>query len=1190
MTANLLIHKNAFRPQMDVNKLQVQPGKTIYNILSENKLVYDFQGRLIRNKPFLVYINGKVLLQKYWNTCINDSDVVQIVHMPKGGGGGGSNGIIMGVIAAVLAYFTFGESLAISAAIGVAVAVGMTLLMPVVPVPKTSGLGNGRETSSPTYNLNAQSNEARLLEAMPRVYGTMRTFPDLAAQPYSEYRGNQQYLYQLFCVSLGRLRIDKILVDETDLTSFDDAEIQIVNPGEAVTLFPDNVIVVAAVNNIELLAPNHPDYTPPIAFTISSDVDINYIGIDISNPRGVGQVNDQGNTISYSVQIAIEYRNLDGGQWQFAQQPTIRNATQTAQVSSYKFKVPLGKYEVRVYRLTGIGTNRVFDQCNWMSLRGYAPSVHTFGNCTLIAVAMRATNALNSNTARKFSVISTSYLQKWNPVDGWGAEEPCDNIAWAAADVIRNVDYGRGLATSRINIENLYRLDQIWESRGDKFHGVFDTTSQLWEALKVILMCGRATPMYYAGIIDFIRDEPQSVVTAKFSPATMVKGSFNLTYQFHDHETPDHVVIEYIDPVSYKPSEVTCAFPDSLKRNPSRVTIKGCKNRDQAYKLGMSMIASNRDRRKTIEFSTLKPGLIPGYNSLVRIMHDVPQWGYGGRVLSFNRNTGQVRTTEPVPFEPTGDYKVAFRKRNGSEDGPYAIIADTTLDLNSNEFGFILLGTNSEKNSIYISNGVKEDYTHYTAGPSEQRGILALVQKCRPDSQGRVQISCINYAESVYTAESGIVPPLPPESNLPGLNDRPIIDSVDVVYTITVGVQNIVATITRNAIYYEFQAKIGNNDWQALGTSDKPTLVANLSPGLWTVRVRGVGRIEGPWASWTGTIEATSLPTPRLTAFVGTSKLFGIDLTWAYDAEMSTITKAIEIRMGVTNVFGNSSPLITLPYPASKTGVDNLGPAERRYFWARCEDTAGRYGPWFNNQAAITQISDSDAGNMLDYLTDQIGKQQLTAELIAEIESPDVDLGPVYAAIDEERILRENGDGALAQTISQTTAIANGAMAATQVNAQSIANTNGSLSAMYTIKTQLTVGGIPYIAGIGIGVSNESGTVTTTISMLADKFALINNNTGVLTSPFFIEDSNTYIKAAFIQQATIVNLLIDATLQSTATDSGGSPLVKLNFQTGEFDLRGVGSGYANRIHPQGIYMTDTSTGVQFIELGVLTNG
>jgi predicted phage tail protein len=761
-------------------------------------------------------------------------------------------------------------------------------------------------------------------------------------------------------------------------------------------------------------------------------------------------------------------------------------------------------------------------------------------------------------------------LQKWNPIEGWGAEEPCDNIAWAAADVIRNEDYGRGLATSRFNIENLYRLDQIWETRGDKFHGVFDTTSQLWEALKVILMCGRATPMYYAGVIDFIRDEPQSIVTAQFSPATMVKGSFNLTYQFHDHETPDHVVIEYTDPTSYKTAEVTCAFPDSLKRNPTRVTVKGCKSRDQAYKLGMSMIASNRDRRKSIEFSTLKPGLIPGYNSLIRVMHDVPQWGYGGRVLSFNRTTGQVRTTEPVPFDPTGEYKVAFRKRNGAEDGPYSIIADSTLDSDSNEFGFILVGTELEKAQIYISNGVKEDYTHYSAGPSEQRGILALVQKCRPDSQGRVAITCINYADSVYTAENGgITPPLPPESNLPGLNDRPVIDSVTVVYTITVGVQNIVATVTRNAIYYEFQAKTGTNDWQRLGTSDVPTLVANLSPGEWTVRVRGVGRIEGPWASWTGTIEATSLPTPRLTAFVGTSKLFGIDLNWAFDPEMSTITKSIEIRMGITDVFASSSLLITLPYPASKTGVDNLGPSERRYFWARCTDTAGRFGPWFNNQAAITQISDTNPDKMLDYLTDQISKQQLTAELIAEIESPDVDLGPVYAAIDEERILRENSDGALAQTIDSTTAIANGAMAATQVNAQSIANTNGSLSAMYTIKTQLTVGGIPYIAGIGIGVSNETGTVTTTISMLADKFALINNNSGVISSPFMVDGNNTYIKSAFIQQATIVTALIGATLNSVAVDGSGNPILSLNFQTGAIVSRGIVSG-VGRVERDGL--------------------
>lgn len=1192
MGANLVIHRNAFRVHMDLEKEIVESGKTVYAILDDNRLVCDFKGRLVRNRPFLVYLNGKVLLQKYWNTCLNDDDVMQIVYMPKGGGGGGSSigNIVAGVIAAVMAYFTFGASLAISAAIGVAVTVGMGLLGGPIAPPNTARLGNNRESTSPTYNLNSQGNTARLLEAIPRVYGTMRTYPDLAAQPYSEYRGNQQYLYQLFCVSVGRVRIDKIYVDESDISTFEDAEVQIVNPGQAVTLFPDNVVVSESVNNIELLPPNHPDWEEPIAFTVSSTVDINFIGIDISNPRGLGQVNDEGNTVARSVNMTVEYRNLDGGSWQTYVIPTITMATQTPQVHSYKFAVPIGRYEVKVYRNTAMGGNRVFDQCNWMSLRGYAPSTHVYGNCTLIAVAMRATNALNSNTARKFSVVSTSYLQKWDPVNGFSAAVPCNNIAWAVADAIRNTDYGRGLPTSRLNITNLYRLDQIWESRGDKFNGVFDTTTQLWEALKVILMCGRATPIYYAGVIDVVRDEPQSIVQAHFGPAQMVKGSFNATYNFYDHETPDHVVVEYQNPETFKPAEVPCAFPDSPKRNPSRVVLKGCTNRTQAYRIGMALVASNRDRRRTIEFTTLKAGLIPGFNGLIRVMHDVPQWGYSGRVLEFNVSTGQMRTTEPVPFNAPGNWQIAFRKKNGSEHGPFTIIRDPELNPDNNEFGFIVVATTAEKNSIYISTGVFEDYTTYHAGPSERRGILALVQKCRPDSEGRVNISAINYAESVYTAESGLpVPPPPPESNLPGLDDLPVIDSVTVVYTITVGVQNIIASVTRNAIYYEFQARVFGGSWQTLGTSDKPTLESYLSPGNWEVRVRGVGRLAGPWTTWTGTIEATTLPTPSLTTFVGTSKLFAIGLNWTFDPETIEITKAIEIRMGITNVFANALPLVKLPYPANSYTVDNLGPADRRYFWARCEDTAGRFGPWFNNGIAITQISDINADKMLDYLTDKISKQQLTAELVAEIEQPDVDLGPVYAAIDEERILRENADGALAQTIDQTTAIANGAMAATQVNAQSIANTNGELSAMYTIKTQLTVGGIPYLAGIGIGVSNESGIITTQITMMADNFALINRNNNSISSPFQIVGNNTYIRQAYIQQATIVNLLVGASITSTAVVSSGPnqnlPIMTSNYNAGQTTYRGT--EFTLTENSNGVRMTNVANNVVVFQAGVI---
>lgn len=1194
MNFNLSVHKNAFHPHLNAEHLMLPCGKSVNEVLIERSLLVDVDGSFRRTAPFVVMLNGSALLQADWNTLMNPEDVLQVIHMPKGGGGGGSAmGVVMGLLAAALAYFTFGLSLTVSVAIGAAVAVGSTLLLrSAVPAPPSTMAGVGRATSS-TYDLKAQGNQAKLNEAMPRVYGTMRTFPDLATRSYSEYESNQQILFQLFCVSLGDVDVDSIALDDTPIANFSDAQYEVIKPGGVVTLFPDVVIVSSAVNGIELLAPNHPDWVTPTAFVISPTEEINLIAIDISNPRGVGRVDTSpeggGATLAFSVQVRGEYRDLSESTspWIDMGIPASTFATQNPQVRTHKVKVPLGRYEVRVYRSSPLGPNGSFDQCLWSGLRGYAPSQRTYGNCTLLATKMRATGALNSTTAGKLTVVSTAKLQAWDPVNGWNAAARTSSIAWAIADILRNTDYGRGLPTSRFNVQNLYRLDQVWAARGDYFNGVFDTSTQLWEAVSTVARCGRATPIYYAGMIDVIREEPQTVVRADFTPAHMVKGSFSSTYNFVDENSPDHILVEYTDiGLGWVQEEVECALPDSPRRNPIKVALKGCTDRAQAHREGMSIVASNRDRRRTIEFTCLTPGLIPTYNSLCRVSHDVPSWGYSGRVLSFTPSNGRMITSEPVPFNESGVWMAAFRKRDGSEDGPYTItqLPDYTEDL----FGFIVQASVEDRAKIYISDGSREDYTTFIAGPSERRGMLVLIQSVNPDAEGRVKISAINAANSVHTAENdATAPPPTPGSNLPSVDALPIVDSVNVVYTVEVGRQSVIATVSRHANYYEFEAKPGDGSWQRLGAQDSPTMTTNLSPGEWSVRVRGVGKVEGPWATWTGTIEATSLPTVTLTAFTTTTKLFAIGLAWTWDPNNTSIADSIEIRAGLTNVLGNSTVLVTLPYPANRYTHDGLGLGSTFFYWARCRDTAGRWGAWFNAGEGTPGSSDASGDNILDAVDGKIGEEQLTQELLQKINTPTVDLGPLWAAVEQEQTERIEGDTALAQAVTTTSAKADDAYALTQITQQSLADLNEDLSAMITIKAELDIDGEPYIAAIGVGVDNTEGVITRSITMVGDKLTFIDPSNGSKQTLMQLTSDGLVVRSAFIGKATITQALIGETITSvdTVLTGGNAGLSKMeqNFQQGKSTYRGV--EFTNIIDDEGTRLIDVASGIVVFQAG-----
>lgn len=1128
MSAKLVIHRDPFRPALNVLMAEVDFGETIFQTLCDTQFCKTTETGIVRTSPFIVLLNGELILQKDWNYVLRDDDVLQLTVLPRGGGGGGSNlkAIIGAVIIAVAAFFTCGMSLAASVAIGAVAFVGLSLMTGAIPPPSGSTGNQGRGSTSPTYSLNSQGNSARLLEAIPRVYGRTKTFPDLASQPYSEYENNDQYLYQLFCVSLGPVEIEAILIDDTNITSFEDAEVQIIGPGQAVTLFPDNVVSSESVNSLNMLGPNHPQHTVLGPFTAApAGTTTNFLAVDVAFPRGAARINDQGEREASSVAYLFQYRGIDDQglpltPWLDLISTTKTFATDQPQIITHKVEVPNGRYEVRGRRETNEPTDtRTFDTTQWVGLRSYLISTKTYGNVTLIATKMRATNALNSSTARKFSVISKGLVQKWNPVDGWGELTFSANPAWVIADMIRNKDYGRNLSSERLNMDKFYKLSQTWESRKDEFNGVFDNTAQLWEAVTKVARVGRAVPMYYAGVIDLIRDEPQSIPTAMFQPSNMVMGSFKTTYTFMDFDTPDHVVIEYIDRNTWKTATVDCKLPGKPARNPKTIQLFGVTDRDHAWREGISMAAANRDRRRSISFQTTAEGYIAKYNGLIRISHDVPLWGFSGRALYLDRATGHLETSEPIPFDAPGPHLIAFRKRDGSEDGPYKIVINPALSTINGEFGCIIDATPAQLNAIQISDGIREDYTFYQCGPTERRGIKALVMSVTPDSQGHTNIECINYAESVYTAElGGTVPPPPPETSLPGIPSAPIVDRVEVLYTVEVGKQNVVATAAVGAIYYDFEARFGDNgSWVSLGNNSLPTLSTTFAPGTWTVRVRGVGRSTGPWATWTGVIEATSLPTPRLDLLTASPELFAIGLKWAYNAETAIIASSIEIWAGVTATLGDASRIGNLPYPTAAMTIGNLASGERRYVWARVIDTAGRAGPWYNNMVPVTQVASTDSGKVLDSIAGKIGKTQLDKDLREEIES--------------------------------------GGETATEIK-----EIRDELRAAITLRAQATrPDGTPVISGIGIGVEPEDGELVSQILLMANRLAIIDGEdiNGNPQVPFVVEDKKVYINSAFIKTATIENAIIGLTLRSLAEDGLGNPLVLINLTTGEFTLRSV---------------------------------
>lgn len=750
----VVLLRNPFQPsQREV--MVAHPSQTIRQWLGT-------QGIAEFDQPTVCIKNGTPVLRADWAVTPIDG-VAIFITLPRGGGGGGGGKnplrtvlmIAVMVVATVYggplgASLGFSGNLATAVGSAIIMTAGSALVSALVPLPTPNmpsfaGSGGSLAQPSPTYSLQGQGNYARLAQPIPVVYGRHLVYPDLAATPYGEYQGNEQFLHQLHCIGLGEYDIEQIRIEDTPIASFEEVTYQIVPPGIPVTLFNPDVVTAPEVAGQELLAGT---WTGGFAIN-PADSEVTHIGIDILLPRGLYYANDAGGLDSRSASWKVEARAIDAegdalDDWFTLGNESLTAATTTPQRMSYKYPVSPGRYEVRATRLDGKDTNsRAGHEVRWGEARGYLAGGVTFpDNVTLLAIRMRATDNLSQRSSRLINCIVTRKLPVWSVDSGWSAPLPTRSIAWAFADILR-ASYGAKLPDTRIDLASLAQLDQVWAVRGDEFDGVFDQQVTVWETLTRVARCGRAVPFLQGGIVRLVRDEARLLPVALFSPRNIVKNSLKIQYVMPGEETADAVTVEFFSSRTWKPDEVTVSLPGSSSTNPAKLRLFGCTTEAHAVREGLYLAAANRYRRRIITLRTELEGLIPTYGDLIAIAHDMPSWGAGGEIVAWDADTHTATLSEPVAFVDGQEHVMALRRRDGGVSGPLVV----TPGSDAHQVLF------TDLPDIPIETGLSAERTHFAFGVAEQWSLLARVIAVRPRGE-QVEITCVAEHPAVHNADS----------------------------------------------------------------------------------------------------------------------------------------------------------------------------------------------------------------------------------------------------------------------------------------------------------------------------------------------------------------------------------------------------------------------------------------------------
>ena len=321
--------------------------------------------------PMICLYQGQPLLRAQWEITIIEADLV-FVPLPLGGGGGGGKnplaiiGMVVIMVVAVIAqqYWAlpatasaWGIGATTASVIGylsaAAIMIGGSMLINALfpsKMPKIDANMREIESASPTYSLTANQNQARLYQMIPECFGTNDEVPDLAAQPWMEFQGNEQYLHQLLCIGVGEYQIRRVSIEDTAIWengsptgNFHEVEIEIVNPGQRMTLFPDNIESSPEVTgqslNKEIIGP----------FTANSaGTEATAIAIDVIFPGGLGRMNTKGGgtpILAHGVSVCFDFRKIDNhgkpiGEWAELFSRYYSAATRTPQRYTHIISAP----------------------------------------------------------------------------------------------------------------------------------------------------------------------------------------------------------------------------------------------------------------------------------------------------------------------------------------------------------------------------------------------------------------------------------------------------------------------------------------------------------------------------------------------------------------------------------------------------------------------------------------------------------------------------------------------------------------------------------------------------------------------------------------------------------------------------------------------------------------------------------
>ena len=714
-----------------------------------------------------IFLDGCIVPRADWQTVTPGIGQQVTIRVVPTGGNGGKNPLRIVLSIAVLivgtafggplgtALFGFAQGSAVGAAIGTALitTAGGLLINAIVPPPQPTFTGeNEGKKASQVFAIQAARNRPRPFAPVPVILGRHKMVPPLGAQTYTEIHGGSQYLRMLAVWGYGPLTISDIKIGETDITDFDDVEVETRegrSTDDPITLYTRNVFE----ERFSVLLSSADSWQ-----TRTTRTDTEEIILDFATPRGVSEFREDGTRVAALVRVDIEYRRVGDANWvsyTTLGSPHFSDASTTPKPRSYIIPNLMGtpeQYEVRVRRFTPDSTSdRVFDDVYWTVLRSIrAGDPITFDKpLALTAIRIRATDQLSGIVDRLNATVS-SHVLDWDGTN-W-AEAETSNPASLFRHVLQGASRANPTPDSRLDLPSLQAWHDFCVINNYEYNSVIDYSSSVLEVLREIAAAGRASPAFADGKWGLAVDTGTQLPVQHFTPRN--SSSFRASRAFS--EVPDALRVRFNNRDEGWRQDERLVYRDGFDKTSAQkfatLEAPGITDPDHVYRFGRFHLAQILLRRELWTCELDFEYIVASRGDRVLLTHDVLLVGQkAARIKSVavdsSGNATAIQIDEQITMVSGTAYGVSIRTpADAAVKAQVDTVAGTTKTL---------MFSTPIPAATFISIG--DMLAFGTFGQETIDGLLVSVE---PATELTARVSILPWqSPGVYDSETGTIPP-----------------------------------------------------------------------------------------------------------------------------------------------------------------------------------------------------------------------------------------------------------------------------------------------------------------------------------------------------------------------------------------------------------------------------------------------